>query len=348
MPTPYSGDRTATQTPASPPNAGAVPIASLPIAGEGATAASVAQMVKVLADYIAFEQHPFGNSTSWGQKIRAFQDALATHDRFAIDHWGLPRGEFFQWKEDWTPATPFGLVGPVSGTTTSQAGKWDVTLKGGGDTILSLPPGQPLGIPPFPTALTGAISPNAYRQAAIILDGAATGNLAQFRLQSDYARSVFDTDTLIVLEAEVQIDTVLGVEWRIGFCNTGESINSITEGVYFQRPDAGGTNWKCRTVSGASSTVDSGVSASPGEHHFEIDLVGSDVSDDGVSRALFFIDGVLVANLAGTLPTNLPLSSIRTPLPFFGGFIDSGIAVANQVMRVGKLSYTSIAKKATP
>lgn len=54
MATPYTGDPTATQTPAPEPGSAAVPIVNLPDDGDDLDAASVAQEMKTSADYIAY------------------------------------------------------------------------------------------------------------------------------------------------------------------------------------------------------------------------------------------------------------------------------------------------------
>lgn len=54
MPTNYTGDPTATQSPSPQPGASQVPIASLPADGDDLDAASVAQDFKTLADFVAF------------------------------------------------------------------------------------------------------------------------------------------------------------------------------------------------------------------------------------------------------------------------------------------------------
>lgn len=153
---------------------------------------------------------------------------------------------------------------------------------------------------------------------------------------------MFTDDALITLDMDITAYTALSVDWVLGFTTVGELVNSVQHGAFFIRPDTAGTNWLCRTINGGSPTqVDSGVLGSANTpHHFAIALVGANVDDASAARALFFIDGTLVANITASLPQTSQM------LPLFGGFTTG--STANPVMLSGPVSYSQITAIATP
>lgn len=69
MPSQYTGNPTATQTPSPPPTPGALPIFNLPVDGDDYAVSSIYQSLKATADFLAWlmktRTHPiFGNATS--------------------------------------------------------------------------------------------------------------------------------------------------------------------------------------------------------------------------------------------------------------------------------------------
>ena len=79
--------------------------------------------------------------------------------------------------------------------------------------------------------------------------------------------------------------------------------SAASNGAWFGKTTAG-PNWVCVTHDGATSTiVDSTVAADTAWHRFRIVYSGATADDSGVGRVLFFIDGVLRANITTTLPT---------------------------------------------
>jgi hypothetical protein len=68
VPTNYAGNRAATQSPSAAPGIGIAPTVVIPNDGESLNVASIAQALKVLADYSAFETYELGgrNGPQWG------------------------------------------------------------------------------------------------------------------------------------------------------------------------------------------------------------------------------------------------------------------------------------------
>jgi hypothetical protein len=101
----YTGVATATQAPSGPPLPGGAPIVQIPSDGDSENAASVTQMVKVLADWITAGFSPRARvatlTAHWSEGVIRFASALL-HTRFGIDHLGLPGGRIVHWNEDWS------------------------------------------------------------------------------------------------------------------------------------------------------------------------------------------------------------------------------------------------------
>jgi hypothetical protein len=107
----YTGVATATQAPSGPPLPGGAPIVQIPSDGDSENAASVTQMVKVLADWITAGFSPRARlatlAAHWPEGVIRFASALL-HTRFGIDHLGLPAGRIVHWNEDWSRGVAIG------------------------------------------------------------------------------------------------------------------------------------------------------------------------------------------------------------------------------------------------
>jgi hypothetical protein len=338
MPSNYTGNPSATQAPSPTPDAGSPPIVQTPSDGEPANAASVTQMVKVPADFIAWMQSPFPAPSVWAQKIWGVKDALG-HQRWYLDHFGLPRESRLAWNEDFTPAPTFN----AAGTGTVNVGRQQIVTVGAGALTASVQPGSAYTNPPYPASLVGTFAPNSSRQFVGILDGGAGGNLTQMRLNDNYATAAFASDTLISCVWDFAPFTNSAVNWVVGFAGSGESVNTVSHGAFFIRPNTAGTNWLCRTINGGSPTeVDSGVLASTTMRTMRIDLVGGSFTDDGTARAFFYIDGNPVANITATLAINVGALA----LPLAGGVVQS--TITNPVFLLNGIRYAQLTRVATP
>jgi hypothetical protein len=343
MSTSYTGTPTSTHAPAPAPDAGLPPILTLPADGDADNASSVAQAFEVLADYLAFEKAPFANGGTYPQEIKSFLDA-GSRKRFQIDHFGLPRGAYYDWKENWTPGNSFNI--PGNGTT--AVGRWSVVAAAVSTTnskVLSFDPGSTFGNPPYPAYIAGVSVPDGYRSLVIEVDGAATTNRTEVRLGDDSATVNFLAGSLISLEWDSATYASTFINWVLGFTTKTELVNSISDGVFFFLA-AGSANWHCRSVHGGTTTDnDSGVAYNFGtSHHFRIILVGSAVDDGATSRALFFIDGTEVANITANLPIASPGLAM---LPVFGGVMTGVAGASNPITTVGAVAYRQITATAT-
>jgi hypothetical protein len=313
MATPYTGDETATQAPSPPPGPDVAPIVVLPDDGDADNAASVAQAFKVLADFIAWLMAPLAVVAAWAQTIFWWSDARG-NKRFVIDHFGFPAGALDARTEMWQPAAGFAVSG--AGPTTNGSWTWTSNASGSGSVVNA--PGIVVG------ANFSSLSPCLQ----INVDGTGSGKTGSW---GEAATSIFVDESIVELEFDAEAYTVSGIQWDMGFAANGAP-GSISKGVYFSRPVGAGVNWQCITVDGGSpTTVDSGILATGGTHHqFRIIVVGASISDDSTARALFYIDGALVANITSTLPVNN--GSLMGPS--FGGQT-SGSPGGTQTLLVG-------------
>jgi hypothetical protein len=334
----YDGNPSGVQSPASAPVAGSPPRLVLPADADAANAASIAQALKVVADYEAFLQNPFANASAWTQKIWGVKDAQG-RQRWYLDHFGMPRESRLAWNEDFTPAPGFN----ATGTGTLTVGRQSIVTVGAGALTGSTQPAAAYSNPPHPASLVGTSAGNASRQFVGVLDGGAAGNRTELRLNDNYATATFANDTLISCVWDFAPFTNSAVNWVVGFAGSGEFVNTVAHGAFFIRPNTAGTNWLCRTINGGSPTeVDSGVLASTAMRTMRIDLVGGSFSDDGTARALFWIDGTLVANITATLAINAG----NLVLPLAGGVVQS--AIANPVFLMNGIRYAQLTRVSTP
>jgi hypothetical protein len=331
MPSPYTPDPTTTQSPSAPPSPGVFPTVQLPIDSDPPNAATWAQAYKVLGDFVAYLMDPFSIISAWATKLARWRDALL-RVRFALDHWGMPTGKWDRWLEGWQ-----GDNLAQAGSTNVTAGPFNRWRFVGNATDSATT-----------TYMPGVVAGNNYsdnaRSIKIQLDGSASAQRTEMRLDDLWVSGLCLADTIVVLRADATLVSVLAVNWvPCGFTSEAENVNNIQHGIFFIRPDSPGTNYKCRTINGGSPTeVDSGVLGSAGvKHDFEIHYVGANVCDDSTARALFFIDGNLVANITGTIPDTQLL------IPIFGGTTTGG-PNTNQAMVLGPVEYSQITAIETP
>jgi len=283
MPTTYTGNPTATQAPGPQPRAGQLPAASLPVDGEAANAASIAQAHKEAMDYIAWLCRPTARSTQWTEatwKVGAPNGV----NRFSIDHQGFPAWGQLTIRENWlTDESVGGSTSSGRFARLSVPWGWGVI---GTSTILTKPPSSTTG------------QSLAFPTIWLPTDG-TSGSTVSLQLNSN-CPCFADTNNTIVMEWAACMDTTgaNAVTWQMGLLS-----NTNTAKAMIQKAN-GDSNWQCITSDGTStSTVDSG--AAPGANifqRFKIVYSGAAGDDSGVARCLFFIDGSLVANITTTLP----------------------------------------------
>lgn len=337
MSTVYSGSATATQAPSDPPVDGTAPKVTLPADGDPLNAASVAQAFKVPADFLTFLRNAFANSGTFGQPIESWSDQNL-NKRTEVDYAGLFRDNTFRWTEDFTPGSGFSSAG----TGTTNVGRWSIVNVGAGAATYSEPPAYVYSNPPQPASLVGRTVHNTSRELAIEVDGGASSNRSELRMNDNYVTASYGDDALISCEWHATNFTNLSVAWSIGFAGDGEFVDNIQHGLFFYRPDTVGTNWICRSINGGSPVdVDSGVLATAGVTHvFRIDFVGANYLG-GTGHAFFWIDGTLVGNAV----TGLPVNNGTLAIPTIGGAITSG-SVAAQSILCNRINYRQIERAA--
>lgn len=317
----YSGSPSATQSPASPPAAGAAPELVLPSDGDAANVASIEQAFKVLADYAAFERAPFANASQWSQIIRAFYSAQMTPGLY-VDHMGLPNGRFYDWTEMWLAdgVVQFG-IGPGAGFSGRWA--WE-TNSGSAGQVGANPPG----------VVTGFNHWNNTKSVLVTLDGSGSGKYGQLQTE---ATTLFTDDCYASMDVDFAFETVASLIWRIGFFGNGDTMASLGHGIYLERPDTLGTNFKVCTIAGGSpTTVDTGISAGGGgAHHLSLQWWGANIADDSAAHAVFILDGHEF-DIGTTLPNTGGPFAIN---PTFGG-ITTGATTPKMIL--GPVRYSQI------
>lgn len=221
-------------------------------------------------------------ASAWIQEIWAWRNARK-HRRFMIDHGGFDSGQIVGFDETWD------MIPTVASAGSAQVvGRWDVTGTSGAGAQ-ALQSGSSL--------FNGGASPQLFA----MLDIASTlglGDEVMFRHRFHPGRAVNHFQG--ALSFPFAASTFTDVDIALGLTD-GFGISSPTSGVYFAN---GAVNWQAITRRNGTATVtDTGVANTANIfRRMRIDLYGSSSSDDSTARALFFIDGALVANHTANLP----------------------------------------------
>lgn len=298
----HTGDPTATQAPSGTPGDGTAPIVQLPSDGDALDAASVAQMGKMPADYLAMAQAPFpATGTPYALDVMPFKDARQ-RKRFKLDHFALPGGSFHDWREGWTPTTPFTFSG--SG---GIAGNWTIDMVGAGGQAAAIPSGIAANLN----------FTDRHPVLDLTSDSSATGKSISARLNDDCIRDMFSIHSLWTWRWIASPNNTTNVDWVMGTVPqsaVGETISSLAHSAFFIAVSGG--NWHARTINGGAPTdTDTGVTSTASTVRlFEITFAGGDIADGSTSLVSFKIDGVEVASHT----TNLPMGFQAAPI--FGGF----------------------------
>lgn len=306
----YTPDPTATQAPAAVPDPDDFPLETLPAAGDGATAASVAQAFKVLGDYIAWLKAPRSKASAWTQWLRPYKNARLQR-RAELDHEGMPGGNIIAYDEYWdrTAAGLFGanlgwLATPGNGSV--LPGAPNLSAPGGGafGYVTMAPAMNVLGVPAAShlCRASGLLVPHANMVASVA-----------------YPLNLTNVGTNHILAVH-------------GLVNHTSTPDSIGFGARF-RKDSADTNWFCE-VDGVGA-VDSTVPPVANTYQrFKIVVLGSGTSDDSTARTLFFIDDAMVANVAHFVTA----TNTDRLVPFLGTKGDNS-GVGTPSMNVGPLRY---------
>jgi len=341
----YTGDPTATQPPASQPAPGDTPTVNIvtdlltPV-----NAASVNQQFKAFADDIAWLKTPrakaaAGSGTStWDQAIAAFKSAQL-FTRFGIDHHGFPAGQIIQWDENWDDLTAqvADLTVSSSGNfgthwlyqVTNPVGPGGTTLFSGGSTHVGGGPS------PYPSSRIIMTVPTVG--GPVLSVAAVQRAMAPVALEPSGATVIsmhwdqMTTDAGLNNSSAGQVAMGLAASSIFGstavFASAG-GLNPIGAAFMGGQGVATRTTWSAYVNNnGTIQLFDTGVDCNtPGvRRRFRIDVIGAAVSDDGISRVLFWIDGALVSSQA----IDLAGAGGIDPRPFFRLWGEGGAVGSN-------------------
>lgn len=331
MPTNYTGSPTAAQSPSPAPGPGVDPIVTIPLSGEGATAASVTQMVKVPADNIAWIQDPrsptpaspggldatYAEPTRWTRNVRLQR-------RDFIDHRGFANmARITRWQEDWAD------VGFTTKTSGGPDANWfrrwlySITAGSGTPQILTQP-GTPF--PPGPGT-------PSFNGGTLVLDTQAVPGPAAclMLVEATPSSGVLATDdTDLAFQTEGQIPSVSsGQEIAFGISPgvsgaTGlfGSSSPVAIAVVMNTAHAHPQLYACAPGASPLALTDLGSGALT-VVRWRFDYVGANAADDTVARVIVYGDGTPLANVAIDLtPSNPANETFWTP--FFRTYSGGG------------------------
>jgi hypothetical protein len=312
----YTGNQGATQAPSGPPTPDGNPVALLPATGDPRNAASVAQMVKVGMDWIAWLMKPRPIASQWAQAIMRYRSA-AGHQRFGVDHLGFPMGRIQSWRENWFSSLEIAGGNPSVATAISDGGwRFGGLRTAGGSSGVGTT--VPLSTGPGGRTLSIEVSDN--------------GGDYSYAQRSEAAR--FQTDLSLAMEWDVTLTSLANYGIGMGF-NFISTFLAGGHGPIAQFYNlAGSGNWRCHTDDGTTlDDQDSGVAVSTNRTRFRIEYHGASVDDAGTERVLFFINGVLRQNMTARMPSGDASPYAR---PFLG-MVNTGGSGGH--INVGPMSF---------
>jgi hypothetical protein len=312
MATTYPGDPTATEPPSVPPTPGVVPTVVVPADGEPLNVASISQALKALADFEAWLMTPRAQAGGGGIDVK-YQEAVQIwrsarlHRRFGVDHLGFPGGWIQRWEQNWE-AVALGQLGAGTSSVTQSGWSSSVTKAGAGAGNVSV------------------IGPATVWPASGHLRLEAANTAGDRTRVSRVPPCLFHADVALVMEWAVRIPALQNYAYGMGF-NTETAFASGGHGPIAQFYNlAGSGTWRCHTDDGTTlNDADSGVSISTTKTRFRIEYHGANVDDAATERVLFFIDGVLVANMTANMPS-VPASPFPYASPLFIVYSTGGTA----------------------
>jgi hypothetical protein len=324
VPTEYDGDPEATEAPSDPPEPEGTITLLLPVDDDDVDGSAFAQAYKVLADFIAWLLKPTAKALDFAMHIMAWRTATG-HKRFRIDHLGFPGGQYIGWDEDWTysalddyssrdgtldaaflafPAWRYKATGTGAAAATNLHNSPECTAMFmlGGDTI---------GVDYV--TITRGRGPRFRAGNHIVLEFLAgvQGGAAGY----DDKRATIGLGTWLggsISRGSGDIDNFIGFEKKDGFDN------------WFAVARAAGVE--------TATAVDTGVAVSQTLSRMRVEWHGEDVSEDGLRRVRYYIDGALVATFSANLPIGQPGDAVIGEAPWTG--TPTGTALI-----VGPMSY---------
>ncbi len=296
MPTTYTSDSDGAPL---APDLGQTPEGSpklaLPIDGEAANAASIAQAFKTLGNWLARAMKPKGSTVTTNRYLWRGRTSLG-HTRFALDRNGLPAGTYLQKQEAWQ--IPSAIAGLPAGALPNYGGQWS--------SYASTPTATGLA---FVHVANGVPYPGVPNSRVGVVAISAGDVLNEFYGLLGVPLCSFDADADIAWETNLYAEDSAGVtkpDLTAGIYDQSASFTDprTVPGCYFWR-DITQTNWQAVCRNGVSETVvDTGIAVSGGTHlRARIEFRGANVNDGGVRTAYFFLGQLPAATITTTVPT---------------------------------------------
>lgn len=244
----------------------------------------------MLADFADFHQRPFANALGvYSQEIVSYRSGIL-HRVFGVDHLGLPAGRIMTREEHWMESTT-GESAAGSGTWVHP---WKYFILGTGVNFQS----------------QGALAPgSALKGAAMkaeLFDNSATAKVV---IESELAWitgdvvSSWDFDFMVSASSGPAADTGYAIGIGDGTVSSG-TLSPVGAVIFTNGPV--GTAWSSYVKIPAGSPVSGSLGvtlALNAVHRARIDVVPASESDDGVARVIFYIDGVVAANVTADMST---------------------------------------------
>jgi hypothetical protein len=290
MPTTYQANPAGIQAPDTAPEPDKLIEVELPADGDPPNASTWEQVLKGLADHVGWLFQPRAKASAWTQPIMKWLSA-GLHKRFMIDHLGYPQGRFVHIREDFCDA----FVGTVAG-----------------DAAFGVLPGWRYQI----TGANGVCNINnpsagSTRLRSRVVLMVAGDTIGNFTKVMRYPGTMFTDDSSMAVEFDVNLvdAAATGVTHRFGWMPSA----AAAYGCYLEKNPSNG-NWEAVTAdNGVKTVVDTAVPAVDNTFiRCRIEYHGANADDATTARALYFINGNLVANITTNLPpVDLHLAAIH-------------------------------------
>jgi hypothetical protein len=328
MSTNYTGVETATQSPGAQPKDQVRPIVVLPSDGDALNAASIHQALKILADYVAFNQYRKSSAQDWNYHLQTYMTSAARVN-FKVDHYGMPAGvcsivdempyyftmtgvKFYlgPWAVESNDATNAKITPPSNGidaTWTTPAWKME-----------TLAAGKYVSIARFPTCALRAKT--------------------MFTMEWD----VHPTTSGIIPDWEVMmgfgdVRNMIAGSDGVPNCSLIRSASPYT-GFFFYKK-LGQTNWRAWVNNGDGvQEFDLGVAVTGVRSRLKIAFMGSSEDSRATMSAQFYIDGTMKKDFTAAQP-----AAVAALAAYFG--IESGTATSSRVLYVqGPILLNSVTR----
>lgn len=320
MPVDYTGNKSLIRPPSGKPGPEETIILALPQDGDPPNASTVNQQNQVLADFVHWLMVPSSLPGEYAQHMRAYRDSSGRL-RAAIDHFGFPMGKIAHFRDDLG-----GLSGAftVNETTSNSRVTWGLNPAFDVDAaaIAKARPDWIYGCnkasanldfnistrDPDPAGPPVRLLGNSVKLRTGSTDGDKVGII-----RTGGQKFLFDSTCVATLEWDANLDAngvnnnnCLATMGLGSLPNSSDFGADPDAGIYFRR--SANSNWLATVKQSGGAAMDTDTLVAPNSAAFQRFKIAF-----FYSRALFFIDGALVADVS----TNLP-SATTLGYPFFG------------------------------